>query len=345
MESLGAETRMYGEEAIVLEGEGFEATIIPAFGGNLARLRHTGTGLDVLRSPADLAGYLENVFLCGSPVLFPPNRIADGVFSEGDHTYRLKINEPSRGCHLHGFAYDKAWQVVSAPEVRGPGHVAMEWRAADFPDVQEQYPHRMALRLEYALKDGALWQTIRATNEGDTYAPCGLGFHTTFALPLRNGGDPALCTVSLPLGKQWELNDRLLPTEKLLDLPDLEQWRTGKVIAGLPLDDVFTSEPDPSLDPNPLTSGVRTHTAVLQDNTDALDPIQVQYTCQGPIQHWVIYNRDGNSGYVSIEPYTWVTNAPNLSLPRDVTGYRVLAPGEHMMMTNSIRLIRSGVVL
>jgi len=342
MESRGTGKLMYGEPTIVLEGQGLEATIIPSLGGNLARLRHMGTGLDVLRTPSDLAGYLDNVFLCGSPVLFPPNRIADGVFTDGQHSYRLRINEPSRGCHLHGFAYDKAWQVVSAPDSHGRGSVVMEWRVVDFPDAWEQYPHRMALRLEYELKEGALWQTLRATNEGDTSAPCGLGFHTTFALPFRVGAEPELCTVSLPLGKQWELNERLLPTERLLDLPDLEQWRSGKVIAGLCLDDVFTSEPAP--DPVRSASGACMHTAVLQDNTDAHDPIQVQYTCQGPVKHWVIYNRDGKSGYVSIEPYTWVTNAPNLSLGPDVTGYRVLAPGEHMELVNSIRLIRPGVL-
>jgi aldose 1-epimerase len=43
---------------------------------------------------------------------------------------------------------------------------------------------------------------------------------------------------------------------------------------------------------------------------------------------WNMWNDRGFNGYFCPEPMTAMINSANLSLPREVSGYRELAPGE-----------------
>jgi aldose 1-epimerase len=54
---------------------------------------------------------------------------------------------------------------------------------------------------------------------------------------------------------------------------------------------------------------------------------QIFYTLSGGFRHWMIYNGGGNSGFICIEPQTWMINAPNLNLPATQTGLILLEPG------------------
>jgi aldose 1-epimerase len=89
------------------------------------------------------------------------------------------------------------------------------------------------------------------------------------------------------------------------------------------LDDVFEGRP----------SADGTNDAVLTDEDAG---IRVVYRCASPFRHWVLYNGSGKEGYISPEPYTWVTNAPNLKLPADITGVRVLEPGRQCRIESTI---------
>jgi aldose 1-epimerase len=72
--------------------------------------------------------------------------------------------------------------------------------------------------------------------------------------------------------------------------------------------------------------------------TDPDAGIKIVYSCDEAFNQWVIYNADGHSGFLCPEPYTWVTNAPNLPLPAEATGFRAVAPGETAVFSTHVTL-------
>lgn len=114
-----------------------------------------------------------------------------------------------------------------------------------------------------------------------------------------------------------------LPTGELVDIPYLEELREGKSLVEHALDDAFQT----------AESGA--NEAVL---TDLNSGIRVVYSADEHFKHWVVYNHDARQGYLCPEPYTWITNAPNLQLPQELTGFRVLQPGEQVTTTTRIRM-------
>lgn len=321
------ETELFGRKAIRLISDGLDAWVVPELGGRLLRLKTCDDPIDILRTPVDWDEYSANPNLYGIPILCPPNRIADGRFRFDGRTYTLTINEPLRNNHIHGFAQDKPWQLVSYDAIGDVARVDIEWRAQDFPDVQAQFPHALSLRLRYSLQGNELQQEVLAKNEGAEPVPFGIGFHTTFPVPFCKTSDAADCTLAITLDRRFALNERMLPTGRLETPVDRDEWRQGKALSGLVLDDVFTSV---------VPDGQR-HTAVLRDVAGG---ITVTYACADPVCNWVLYTRDGHSGFISVEPYTWVTNAPNLDLPAEVTGMRAIAPGDTQRVQSAITVDR-----
>lgn len=74
--------------------------------------------------------------------------------------------------------------------------------------------------------------------------------------------------------------------------------------------------------------------------TDPDAGLAIIYRADEQFGHWVIYNADGKSGFLCPEPYTWVTNAPNVNLPNDLTGFRALAPGQQARTVTEIAIKR-----
>ncbi|TDL92190.1 hypothetical protein E2R55_03780 [Vibrio vulnificus] len=56
--------------------------------------------------------------------------------------------------------------------------------------------------------------------------------------------------------------------------------------------------------------------------------IEITYKADSNFKNWVVYNSNGQKGFVCSEPYTWITDAPNLQLPHDETGLQTLNPSE-----------------
>ena len=84
----------HGLQAVEFGKGDYEALLIPGFGANLVRLANVRLGVEILRTPAadEIETFKGRPHVFGLPVLFPPNRIADGTFTFGGRTYHL----PSR---------------------------------------------------------------------------------------------------------------------------------------------------------------------------------------------------------------------------------------------------------
>lgn len=323
MSNLIKRTTLYGEAAIKVENKELEAILVPGWGSNLLSLKLKKGNIELLRFPQSEALYKAAPILYGIPILFPPNRIADGMFEFNGKTYRFNLNEPSEHNHSHGLLFEAPWKLQRA-EVDGD-RIVLETiiQSEENEEIMAQFPHLFTVQIKYILEQSAL--TIEATViSRDAHPfPWGLGYHTTFNYPFQRSGDLAECRFALNADKQWVLDERFLPTGELRDIPYQAELKQGKSLVGHALDDAFQTANDGA------------NEAVL---TDANCGIRVVYHCDDYFQHWVVYNDDALQGYLCPEPYTWITNAPNLQLPQQLTGLRVLQPGERVTTSTRIRV-------
>ena len=157
-----------------------------------------------------------------------PNRLADGLYGYAGGTYQVPITEPDRLTALHGL-------VATTPFVVA-GEAADDAVTLTTTIVPTHgYPWPVRLDVTYALGDGGLEVTTRATNLGTTSAPYGLGFH-----PWLSPGDASLDECALQLGASLHVtvDERLLPTgdEDVEGRYDLLEPRA---LRGIALDDAW----------------------------------------------------------------------------------------------------------
>ena len=83
----------HGLRAVEFSKGDYTALVIPEIGANLVRLCHTGLGAEILRTPAadEIETFRRRPQVFGMPLLFPPNRIADGRYEFDGRTYRFPI--------------------------------------------------------------------------------------------------------------------------------------------------------------------------------------------------------------------------------------------------------------
>ncbi|GMA56373.1 hypothetical protein GCM10025858_08760 [Alicyclobacillus sacchari] len=95
------ETTYAGESAILLQNGDYEAILLPKRGGNLVGFRDVKRGYRFLREPEyEMDQFEKSPIRYGIPVLFPPNRYRDGVFTAAGRTYhgerRIDAQPPAR---------------------------------------------------------------------------------------------------------------------------------------------------------------------------------------------------------------------------------------------------------
>ncbi|NGP45453.1 aldose 1-epimerase [Bacillaceae bacterium SIJ1] len=309
-----------GEDAVCAESNALSMTVVPKWGSNLISIRHKATNVPLLREPQTLEEYESRPMLFGTPVLFPPNRLADGKLYFRDRMYQFDLTEEERNNHIHGLVYDQPWHVVSQTADDEKAVVVTEYRSAEDAHAMRQFPHDFRLRLTYTLANTELTITAEIENLGAEPFPWGLGYHTTFNYP-ADGGDEFKLTVD----HKWELDsERLIPTERWESF-DSEKWHTGFSLQGVALDDAFYNEK--AAEKN-----------VCELKNPAL-PVDIYYTADQHFKHWVVYSGAGDSGFVCPEPYTWITNAPNLRMEERTTGVQILKSSEKTKVETVLRFV------
>lgn len=318
------EITFLGQRAVRASNGRLTFVVVPAWGSNLVSLVHEETGAELLRTPESAEAFWRRPVLYGTPVLFPPNRIAGGRFTYRGREYRFDINEPERGNHIHGFVYTRPWKLVRA-ETDAAGRAAVETRfdvveSADRDEILRQFPHRFGITLRFVLEGATLRKEAEVHNDGDEPFPFGFGFHTAFAFPEDRA------RFGLDVARRWRLNERMVPTGELEDFSFREDLVRGLRLEGLALDDAFF-----------VGERARPTAATISYGVGGVG-LSVRYEADEHFRHWVVYNADGKSGFVCPEPYTWITDAPNLDLPPTLTGLRELAPGERQRLATSITI-------
>ena len=308
----------HGLKALTLRDaeSGWDSILAVEWGSNLVSLdstRDTRDQLRILRTPNSLDDLKEKSVGWGFPILMPPNRIDQGKFTFNGRDYVFDINEAGT-YHIHGLVHNLPWRVIST-STDGAAMVTTAIRSDDHPSIKKSYPHSFELRMTFSLKESRMDFIVEAENFGSEPMPFGIGFHPYFNVPLSPTSSKANCTVQVPARQVWELAN-FVPTGKRLPVTSGQDLREPVQLSTVMLDDVYTDLE--------LANGVS-----LVELTDNGADITVKYGAGSEFKHWVIWTgRSPEDPFVCLEPYTWVTNAPNLDLPHDETGLIVLGGGE-----------------
>ena len=194
-------------EVIVLKGNGQEARLIPAKGGNLCS--YIVDGQELLQAPADLASGRGGF---GFPVMFPyANRIVDATFTfEGTKYTIIKNGQPKV---LHGVVQDEAFAYsdLYADDDKASATVSIEIKPGTL--LYTIYPFYLKLSLTYSISNDGLKQDWCVENLGTGNAPFGYGVHTYFG----KIDDIEKTFLKVPTNTLME-TDNCYPTRKKLDV-------------------------------------------------------------------------------------------------------------------------------
>ena len=317
----------HGTQAVEFTKRDYTALLVPSVGANLVRLAHTRLGVEVLRTPSEREHdeFLRRPHVYGVPILFPPNRIADGRFRFDGREYRFPITRPEENNYHHGILKSQPFAVSKAVET--PDEVLIETRCysnAASDAIYRDFPHAFKCKITYRLTAEGLEQEVVFFNRSETRMPLGVGFHTPLTIPFAGGID-ADYVMRLAVGEEVELDGRNLPTGRRLPLS--EQFsklrREGLQVTGCgPIEAGFTLR-EIDVDGKPFRGALVEH---LRTGVRTCYEVDEQTT------YWTLWNNGGQVPYCCPEPQTWTTNAPNAADPA-AEGFRAIDPGESWRTT------------
>jgi aldose 1-epimerase len=244
-------------------------------------------------------------------VLVPwPNRIRDGKWQHDDTTYQLAITEPARGNAIHGLL--RYTEYVPVEQDRDSVTLA----ATIHP--QMGYPFTVRTAVRYELVSDGLKVTHFLENLGGDPAPVAVGTHPF----VKIGGVPTEDLVlSLDAASHIEVDDRLLPTGEVSVENTEWDFREGRRVGDMQLDDAFGELGS--------TDGTVEHTLTAPDGRSVSVWADDEFAY---VQVFTTGNYPGESIAIAVEPMTAPADAFNSG-----KGVRWLDPGEQWEISWGIR--------
>ena len=187
----------------VIESEGWRAEVAPTLGGNIVSLSYNGRDIYV---PLKSKKQLEiNPYLQGAPILLPANRTAGAKFGFNGKEYKLPLNEPATGAHLHGLVHRQPFIVKYC----GESEIKLIYE-----NKGDIYPFPFLLTVNYLIKNGVFRQEYTVINTGKREMPFTFALHTTFIEPN---------SFSLPIDLCQEKDSSHIPSGRYVPLNRQEQ--------------------------------------------------------------------------------------------------------------------------
>lgn len=306
------------ERAIWLNYGQYEAAILPEYGGNLIAFRDIKNGYAFLREPLEgrMDKFRKAPGVFGIPILYPPNRYEDGLFTWRGTEYRLPVNEAKTGNHIHGYLHTSPWEVEDFGATAHESHVTVKI-TIDETHVSYQYlPFKYTVRLRYSLSENGLSQHFMVHNDGENEMPCLFAFHTAVKAPFAPQSQAKDYRVKVTIGERWEMTKRKLPTGSYQSLSQEEQLMQGEGVYPFfaPMDNHYTVRPQNGRNRMELT--------------DLNLGVTLVYDVGASYKQWMIWNNEAREGFFCPEPQINLVNAPNLDLPAEEVGLFSLHPGE-----------------
>jgi aldose 1-epimerase len=162
-------------------------------------------------------------------VLAPwPNRLGDGRYSIDGRNAQAALDEPERGCAIHGIVRWQTWNVLSrAQNVVVLGCVV---------NPQPGYPWRLACSVEYRLGRDGLTVTAEVTNLDQHPAPFGIGFHPYISTSGQFVDDAKL---RVPARGRLLTDERGLPVGETVVTGSEFDFREPRIVGETRLDTAF----------------------------------------------------------------------------------------------------------
>lgn len=271
-----------------------------------------------LREPApeEMDAFKERPRNHGIPVLFPPNRFQDGKFPFNGKTYSFPINEEITGNHIHGFFYNRPWDMLKYGKNDKECFITLVQDVNETHEVYSYFPHKFKFKITYTLSDQGLSQTVHIENCGDDPMPCMLAFHTAINAPFSSNSTINDCLCKITIGERWELDARKLPTGNKLPLCDRELLMKNKSVSPFfeEMDNHYTAEPQNGKN--------------YLELIDTREKVRLIYDVGTKYKQWMIWNNKAAGGFFCPEPQINLVNAPNVNLPDESKGFIALEPGQ-----------------
>ena len=313
-----------GLNAVKLETDKYFAVVSPLTGCSVLRLYDKVNGIEVFRYDEKVGFDTINQAreIWGLPTLYLPNRFADGVIKTSDAVYQLPINEPLFHNFIHGWVHKREHSIDTT---YADSERAVLKTSYTFDETDEMYQYfPVDFRIEYTFElsdEEGLEQKVTLTNLSPNSLPVSICTHTCLNAPMTTGGSEDSMLLCVPIGERCELDDRCLPTEKLLPLDnwdkeykDGSKRPTGQVISN----DMYTAVMNKFM-------GKDFYGVIVSDTATGkfiLNEVSPEY------KFWNMWNDNGNKGYFCPEPMTAMINAANLSLADEISGNVELAEGQ-----------------
>lgn len=322
-------------DCILLSADGYEAVVCPSLGNQVLRFRSHDPDCEIFRYREDVTidTIKEAPAIWGLPTMYLPNRFDGGIIKTSDSVYKMPINEPDYNNYLHGFVFKRPYEIeyMTADEEKAVLCASFTYNKND--EMYKFFDVDFKIAITFTLSDEGLYQEITLKNLSDKALPVSIATHTCINAPLVDGGNEEDMLLTVPIGKKCELNDRFLPTERLLELNDGdkeyksgEKRPTGQVIEN----DMYTAA-KADLFGKPFNGTIVKDTA---KNVLLLNEVSEEF------MFYNMWNDLGEKGYFCPEPMTAMINSPNLMLDREVSGYKELKGGEEVSCHQSFKVIK-----
>ena len=310
---------------IELSAGGYKALIAYETGSNVIRLQDIKNGMEFFRfNPENTADVIkQSAEVWGLPTLYLPNRFADGILKTSDAVYHLPVNEKAPyNNHIHGFIHKRKHEVVEFNSDSNCAWVKTRYVYDENDEFFQYLPVPFTAEYTFTLSAEGLEQDINFTNNSaDKVLPMSLASHTTINAPFVINGKEKDIRLTVPAGNKCELNERCLPTEQFKELTEWDlEYKNGTKCPVLQVcdNDMYFGE---YIDIN----GEKFHGVIAEDIASGK---KLCYEVSKEYNFWIIWNDRGFNHYFCPEPMTAMIDAPNLSLPAEMTGYTEVKPSE-----------------
>lgn len=191
---------------LINEDKKVKASVIPSLGGMLNGFSlgnfEVVDGIEI--NEAGVEDYLNTY---KSSLLLPyPNRIANGRFEFRGRRHQMSCNEKALGNSLHGFIYNKTFEVVSAETKSNQAELVISF---SYSGDTAGFPYSFKTELTYSLdSDGKMTCCCEVSNSGKDVIPIGLGWHPYFDM----GQKVNRLSLKFDTVTHWEVDDKMIPT-------------------------------------------------------------------------------------------------------------------------------------
>jgi aldose 1-epimerase len=308
-----------GIKIFELQNNRLRARISPLHGANLFDLLDKKSEQPLLRTPSSPQELFERPQFFGIPNLLPPNRLKGGKFTWQGETFEFPKND-GHGNHIHGVVMDKPWRFSHLEDSDEHTSLTLTLDVVDHVECYQALRRKLKLSVTITLEDAVCKHQFVVENLDTKAVPIGYGAHTWFHL----AGGRSAWNITVPFEKIWELDEEILPTGAFLSGEKIKALATGLSLKEKKFDTIlFRGKHDPLV------------------SLEAATGMKILYCVSDAFKHWVLHTPDDDPNALAIEPYSWITNAPNLALDPSDTGLSVLGPGDSAVFTQEISLSSS----